>query len=75
MLDLQTVVSSDHFFTLNYKNMLKVAGQLIEMVENYSLKLLPFVKIYKENINQEKLSEDVIDLDNFKDLIIKHQQQ
>lgn len=75
LLDLKTVVVQDKLFEECYARLKQIAQLLIQQVESYSLRLLPFVKIYKENITQSKLSEDTIELDVFRELILKHQQQ
>ncbi len=75
LLDLKTVVVQDKLFEECYGRLKQIAQLLIQQVESYSLRLLPFVKIYKENITQSKLSEDTIELDVFRELILKHQQQ
>jgi hypothetical protein len=75
LLDLKSVVQSDSQFIKVNDRLNRITGKLVQEVESYSENLLPFVKIYEENISQSKLDEDQIELEIFRSLIVKYQQQ
>jgi dynein heavy chain len=72
--EIQQVAQNDQQIAAtmeNFENVSLVAVNVMQMYYDY---ISPFMQIYKQNINLQPL-EDRIDLQLFKELIVKYQQQ